>query len=63
MGTVLIIRSEGSHHGSDPAQNLGDRESYLHRLESIIRHAERGGFLPDDVPPSRSLAARADATL
>jgi len=38
-------------------------ENDLNRLESFVRHAKRGGFLSDDAPSFRDIAARADSNL
>src|SRR6218665_1912423 len=38
-------------------------ESDLNRLESFVRCAKRGDFLPDDAPSFRDMAARADSNL
>src|SRR6218665_3918965 len=38
-------------------------ESDLNRLESFVRRTKRGGFLPDDAPSFRDMAARADSNL
>src|SRR6218665_3209863 len=33
------------------------------RLESVVRRAKMGGFLPDDAPSFRDMAASADSNL
>jgi len=38
-------------------------ERDLNRLESFIRRAKRGGFLPDEAPSFREMAALADSSL
>src|SRR6218665_240217 len=38
-------------------------ERDLNRLDSFIRRAKRGGFLPDDAPSFREIAAQADSSL
>src|SRR6218665_3078445 len=37
-------------------------ESDLNRLENFLRRARRGGFLSDDAPTFKTMAARADPT-
>jgi len=38
-------------------------KSDLNRLESFLRRARRGGFLPDEAPTFKTIAAWADSTL
>src|SRR6218665_3814482 len=38
-------------------------ERDFNRLDSLIRRAKRGGFLPDDSPSFREMAAQADSSL
>jgi len=38
-------------------------ESDLNRLESFLRRARRGGFLPDEAPTFKTMAAGADSAL
>src|SRR6218665_1773336 len=39
------------------------RERDLNRLDSFIRRAKQGGFLPDDAPSFKEMAAKADSSL